>query len=205
MHISQALPTANHVVDLLKPHCTKIDIAGSIRREKAEVKDIEIVCLPRVETAKDLFGAEEVVGRSTYFTYAVFSIAKFIHKGVPAGKYMQIETHQGIMLDLFMASDFDYYRTLAIRTGSAEYAAVIIAAGWRKIGWCGSDKGLRKISDCIEVKDDQGKHKSWKCINPTAELPPHWNSEDEFFSWINVPYRSPKNREIGSSLYNEAL
>ena len=75
------------------------------------------------------------------------------------GKYMQIKLRENIILDLFMPDDFDYYRQYAIRTGSADYAAKIIATGWKKKGWCGSDKGLRKISDCVETKTPDGKSK----------------------------------------------
>jgi DNA polymerase/3'-5' exonuclease PolX len=46
------------VVDLLSPVCERIEVAGSVRREKAFVGDIEILCAPRVrhETQMDLFG-----------------------------------------------------------------------------------------------------------------------------------------------------
>lgn len=82
------------------------------------------------------------------FVELVKSLGRVI-KGKPDGRYMQIELPQRINLDLFMPEADDYFRQYAIRTGSAEYAAYTIAGGWRKIGWCGSDQGLRKTSDCI--------------------------------------------------------
>lgn len=205
MHLLQAQKIAYNIVDLLMPHCTIINIAGSIRREKPEVKDIEIVCLPKLQQSTDLFGSVEAGAPTNDFVHTVASLAKQVVKGKPDGKLMQIELHQGIMLDLFMPDPYDYYRQLAIRTGSADYAAKVIAGGWRNIGWCGSDKGLRKISDCTSIKDDEGKHKSWKCINDKAQHPPAWKSEQEFFDWIKVKWISPKNREINYSLYNAAL
>lgn len=40
---AEAHSIALAVLELLRPHCIRIEIAGSIRREKPEVKDIEIV------------------------------------------------------------------------------------------------------------------------------------------------------------------
>ncbi len=114
-------------------------------------------------------------------------------KGNPGGRMMQIQLPQRISLDLFTPEETDYFRQYCIRTGSREYVQHTIAAGWKRIGWCGSDKGLRKISDCIEHKQPDGKSK-WECINPMAELPPVWASEAEFFDWLGVAYIHPKVR-----------
>ena len=176
----------------LQPFCEKINIAGSVRRKKQEPKDIEIVCIPKIETQYDMFGTLFTSGRSTGFRDSVLALGEII-KGGTNGKYMQIKLSQGINLDLFMPDDFDYYRQYAIRTGSSDYAAKIIATGWKKKGWCGSDKGLRKISDCIQSKGTDCKSK-WKCVKENAELPPAWKSEEEFFNWINVKMLPPHER-----------
>lgn len=42
----EMLHLAVEVVKLLAPYCTRIAVAGSLRRGKAEVRDIEIVCAP---------------------------------------------------------------------------------------------------------------------------------------------------------------
>lgn len=104
--------------------------------------------------------------------------------------------HSSINLDLFMPDAPDYYRQLAIRTGSADYAQNIIASGWRKIGWCGvAGVGLRQTKDCYETKDAHGKS-TWHCNNPHATKPPHWQSEEDFFKWIQVPWVEPHLREV---------
>lgn len=41
-----ALKVAESLVSHLGPACTRIEIAGSVRRRKPEVKDIELVCVP---------------------------------------------------------------------------------------------------------------------------------------------------------------
>lgn len=194
MNLKAAQKIAVETCYKLEPYCEKINIAGSVRRLKQEVKDIEIVCVPKLETQYDMFGTPFSSGRNTGFRDVVLSLGEII-KGGANGKYMQIKLMQGINLDLFMPDDFDYYRQYAIRTGPADYAAKIIATGWKKKGWCGSDKGLRKISDCIEIKGSDGKSK-WKCAKENAELPPAWESEQHFFNWIQVPLIHPSKRIV---------
>ncbi|MBI5957894.1 MAG: hypothetical protein HY866_04110 [Chloroflexi bacterium] len=65
------LPLTQHLaaklVTALEPACEQIVVAGSVRRQKAQIGDIELVCIPRIEshTAEqiNLFG--EVVGQKT--------------------------------------------------------------------------------------------------------------------------------------------
>src|SRR6476620_865884 len=47
MKLADAEQVARNVVGLMRPFCDRIEIAGSVRRGVAEVKDIEIVCIPR--------------------------------------------------------------------------------------------------------------------------------------------------------------
>lgn len=176
----------------LSPFCDKINIAGSIRRKKPEVKDIEVICVPKKVEAYDMFGDVIGFGVCSNFTKKVKSLGK-IKKGNTEGRYMAIELPQGINLDLFMPEKNDYIRQYVIRTGSADYVSNIIAVGWRKIGWCGSDVGLRLMKDCIETKTPDGKSK-WKCIKPNAITPPVWEDEKEFFKWLRIPFIEPQKR-----------
>jgi DNA polymerase/3'-5' exonuclease PolX len=90
----------------------------------------------------------------------------------------------------------DYYRQLAIRTGSKDYSQKIIARGWLKMGWCGiDDEGLRRQSDSIGKKGNDGKT-HWKLVNKNGQKPPAWQSEKEFFNWLGVKYLPPEEREV---------
>ncbi|MDX2138587.1 MAG: hypothetical protein SF123_10875, partial [Chloroflexota bacterium] len=46
MNYADAKALADCVVNLLAPHCQRIDIAGSIRRKMSDIGDIDIVCEP---------------------------------------------------------------------------------------------------------------------------------------------------------------
>jgi DNA polymerase/3'-5' exonuclease PolX len=191
MELQKALTVADSIIASLSPHCDIINLGGSCRRMKSEVKDIEIICLPKTRTIKDVFGEDLRQVRKKDFIATVEGLG-IRKKGSPLnGKYVCIELKQEPMLDLFLPDADDYFRQLAIRTGPHEYSHKVLARGWRKKGWCGSDVGLRRIIDCIEYRPG-----TWKCVNPEAELPPAWKSEEEFLHWINVRYVHPSLRSV---------
>lgn len=178
---------ANFILGSIAPLCKSSDenrfepmvaIAGSIRRQKPEVKDIEIVCIPAP-------GNRYKIGM--YFN----NQGHYIVKGNFHGRYVQmVLKDKGIKLDLFMPQENDYYRMLAIRTGPAEtYSHKTIAVTWRKMGWVGTDDGLRLCSECVE------KGSKWICVKLQPTLPPVWKSEREFIEWLGLPYLEPKDRK----------
>lgn len=193
MQIDKAYVVAMELMALLEPHCLRVDIAGSVRRRKQDVKDIELVCLPKIseKVTPGLFENTTTMVVDSQFIETVNQFG-IILKGNPAsGKYVQIYiTDHQINLDLFIPSSVDYYRQLAIRTGPAEYSYAVIATAWKRKGWCGSDQGLRLMADCQERKDCSGKS-TWTCVNPEAETPPVWQSEKEFYEWLNIPWQEP--------------
>ena len=191
MELKNALLIADQVVEVLSPYCELINVAGSCRRLKPYVKDIEVVCLPKRETYIDLLSGERrKLNRTKKFFDAATTLGKILKGSFSDGKYVQIDLKQGIKLDLFMPVEQNYYRILAIRTGSADYSHRVIAEAWYKLGWCGVDGELRKIRDCIRVGD------KWKCSNPNPELPPVWTSEQDFFDWLKIECIEPQQREV---------
>lgn len=118
------LPTAKRYAEELKkrisPFCKKIEIAGSIRREKLSgIKDIELVVIPNtIETFGNLFENETV--RDPGFIKWVNSWDKV--KGDPRdGKYCQRIITEGVILDLFIAEPENFGWQLILRTGSSEF------------------------------------------------------------------------------------
>lgn len=185
---------ADRVVELLEPHCEVIHIAGSIRRQKEFAKDIEIVCIPKnVFEVTDLFGGG-VWKVCPEFIKVIEDIKVEIVKGNFGGRYMQVILKGGIKLDLFMPEKDDYYRQLVVRTGPAEFSAKEIAARWSSLGWAGTDKGLRRKSDCSARRNGEGKIVSWIIVNQDGEKPPPWPSEESFFEWLGIRYVEPRYR-----------
>lgn len=48
MKYLEAKAKSEELVELMRPYCTRIMVAGSVRRERANPKDIELVIQPKV-------------------------------------------------------------------------------------------------------------------------------------------------------------
>lgn len=139
MNIDKAENIANKYVELLKPFCKRIEIAGSIRRRKPEVKDIEIVCIRNTKYLAK-------------FCDTVNSLR--VLKGLPVGRYVKMSLEEGIALDLFMCFEINWGYIYAIRTGSADFSHLVLAASWVKQGFKGNDGNLWKDGKQIIIKEE---------------------------------------------------
>lgn len=197
MQYQDAYKIAEHITVRLAPHCEdeRCLVAGSIRRKKAECGDIEIVCQPKATMTQSLFPEADYMRQDPMFRETVLELGKPI-KGNPAGRMMQIELPQVIMLDLFMPQPDDFFRQFAIRTGSSQYSQNVIAIGWRKLGWVGTPDGLRKEEQSTPKENyfTGIKKITWTCSVSNPQLPPEWKSEEEFFEWLKVPFIIPEKR-----------
>ena len=140
MKLEEAKEIAEKYVNLFRPYSRRIEIAGSIRRKKPEVKDIEIVMIRN--TAK-LAEFKEIVEK----------LQKV--KGEAIGRYTQRILPEGIKLDLFFAIPENWGNTFAIRTGSADYSHEIIAKGWVKAGYKSENGFLHKAGKVIPIFEEE--------------------------------------------------
>ena len=136
MDIIDAKNIADKIVKQLKPHCKRIEIAGSIRREKPNPKDIEIVAIPKPYS----------IGLFEYGIATVVNKWQKIKGELPC-KYTQRLLPEGIKLDLFFAQPENWGLIFAIRTGSADYSHKVLASTWSKLGY--------KSVNGMLTKDDQ--------------------------------------------------
>ena len=139
---------ADNIVLLLKPHCYRIEIAGSIRREKDIVNDVEIVCIPKpYQTglfqnglAKTVNQWQKVKGELEY----------------NKTKYTQRILPEGIKLDLFFAEEGNWGNILLIRTGDWEFSKYFMGVLLPQKGYKQEDGFLKyndKIIFCKEEKE----------------------------------------------------
>lgn len=148
MRYEDAIVIANKTLQELAPYCERLEIAGSIRRKKPEVKDIEIVAIPK-PYGDGLFedGLAAIVNQWDKVK------GEMIYGKV---KYTQRILPTGIKLDLFFAEPGNWGLIYAIRTGSANYSHKVLASGWVKRGYKSKDgyihSGDRKI-DTPEEED----------------------------------------------------
>ena len=110
----------------LAPYCDLIEIAGSIRRRKGEVADVELVVIPQAFVT-DLFGTPQGDSVTAYLS------AELTRKGSPwalrlskagnrtFGRENKLLTFEGFPVDVFTATEANYGRDLLIRTGPFEW------------------------------------------------------------------------------------
>ncbi|GIV65253.1 MAG: hypothetical protein AB1457_17570 [Chloroflexota bacterium] len=100
----------------LLPYCDRLEIAGSIRRRKAEVGDIEIVVLPKPFV--DLFGNE-----NGYQDPVLAGV--WVNKA--GRRYKQYALPEGVNLDLFIVLPPAQWGVIfALRTGGAEFSHKLV-------------------------------------------------------------------------------
>jgi DNA polymerase/3'-5' exonuclease PolX len=135
MQLDKALEIAERTKELLAPYCERIEIAGSIRRKKPQVKDIELVAIPKPYD----------VGLFESGIATVVNQWEKVRGELPC-KYTQRLLPDGIALDLFFANHENWGLIYAMRTGSADYSHKVLATGWVKLGYK-SEGGQLCISD----------------------------------------------------------
>lgn len=183
MLLDSAILIADDVFSALYPHCERIAIAGSIRRRKPDVKDIEIVCIPK--------GSIQIKGKNRGKAQKVFvpcmgyieTVSQW-HKvrgeawDKSTQRFLSGEGAYGpwnINVDIFTAHKDNWGYIMAIRTGSADYSHHVLAAGWVKKGYHGEGGMLYKGAG--------------------TENPVPVREEEEIFNIIGIPFTNPQDRE----------
>lgn len=157
MLLAEIIPIAEHVKTELAPYCSRIEIAGSIRRKKAQCGDIELVAIP------DSYKLEE------YFKKQIGKI--IFSKNGP--KYKQFRL-QGCQIDLFLCSPDNWGLIFLIRTGSARFSERALAR-WKMVSNGGySNEGYLYTKSGVQVKTpeetDVFNKLGWQFIQPVARV-----------------------------------
>ena len=138
--LAEARGIADTAVALFAPVCERIVIAGSIRRKKKLVGDVELVCIPkwRADTV-GLFGEGAEINEQFDLAQALLRDGVLEHRLDSAGrhcfggKYQRVKLH-GFALDIFSTTAEQWGVILAIRTGPAEFAKKLVTNRLRG-GW----------------------------------------------------------------------
>jgi DNA polymerase/3'-5' exonuclease PolX len=145
--LAEAEAIALKVLEQLKPYCIRAEIAGSIRRKKADCGDVEIVAIPLPYSTGLLEdGIASVVNKWT-------KIKGEMNYGKT--KYTQRILPEGIKLDLFFAEEGNWGSVLAIRTGSADYSHKVLANGWVRQGFKSEGGYLFRDGERYEVREEK--------------------------------------------------
>jgi DNA polymerase/3'-5' exonuclease PolX len=117
----EAMTHALEIVGLLIPISSRIAIAGSLRRCKPDVGDIEIVCIPRIEP--DLFGNPIMASGRISHDLEVEYGYELLKDGE---HFKQFYAAPELKCDLFITTPEQWGVIFAIRTGSAEFSHKLV-------------------------------------------------------------------------------
>ena len=130
-NLVKAKQKAESLIALIDDVCLRVEIAGSIRRRKSQVKDIEIVALPKTKPGKDLFG--NTIEEISFLEIRLNGLLQhnndlsFDPELKRNGhKYKRLLWH-GVKVDLFIAGrSREYGALMAIRTGPWDFSKMLV-------------------------------------------------------------------------------
>jgi DNA polymerase/3'-5' exonuclease PolX len=149
-----AVQVARELCDALRPVTDRLIVAGSLRRRKSEVGDVEIIFVPHFENRQlDMFStapmnlAEERL--AALLTDGTLSKRPSATGGFAWGPKNKLALHRsGIPVDLFTATEANWWNYLVCRTGPADSnTAICMAARERGYKWNPYGEGFTRQSD----------------------------------------------------------
>jgi len=115
MELEKAKAIAVTVVKALEPYCDRVVVAGSIRRQKPTVRDIDLVVI-----ARDRWNLDRALMRMGNYKMSGIKIARVEMDSIP--------------LDIYFAASETFATLLLIRTGSVE-SNIRLATRAKKRRW----------------------------------------------------------------------
>jgi hypothetical protein len=158
--VQTSLPLA--AAERLAPACARIEVAGSVRRRKATVKDIELVCIPKrtpVNRLEMRLGVLLTTNDRPIFRSRrdlLTAMGRPVDNGPDVRRwgerykrfYLWANDRYGIVaVDLFLATLDNWGAIFAIRTGPDDFSKALVAhiryrtrrpTNSGKVSWCAS-------------------------------------------------------------------
>lgn len=183
---ADALAVVRALLPFLQPHCQRLIVAGSLRRRKSEVGDIELLFIPKITLAPD---PSDLFVKLVEINEMDQAIERLITAGILVkrqkangtetwGNQNKLAIHQasGIPIDFFATSQECWFNYLVCRTGGAvnntTIAATAKALGWQ---WNPYGTGFSRSS---------GLGRKIHSVH----------SEREVFEFVGLPYLEPWER-----------
>lgn len=186
LHKFEPVPTRGHE----RARCSRICAVGGFRRGKREMKDLEILYVPKYRRApdpSDLFGAEAEFDDSER-CIAEMVVARVIEPrlGVNGsrswGPSIKLARHcaTGLPVDIFMTPAANYYNRLVVTTGPRELNIRIASAAHAKDHeWEVSQGGFVP------------RGMTWQTAGGCRLT---MRSEEQLFKFVDLPFQAPPDR-----------
>lgn len=217
MNYGKAVYIADKFVEAIEPFCETrenglvyAEIAGSVRRHVAEVGDIEVVCIPKMETYEVVDGLFTKFETAHHRKFVEIVDSMNILKGdAKNGKYMRRYSGKAqIQFDIFCPTKENWGNMFAVRTGSKDFSSKVLANGWVKVGYHSSD-GFLYLEENMDynekskkwipkiILDENNEPKLDKNKKPIMVDPDIYLYEEiDVFNLIGMDYVEPEKRNL---------
>lgn len=158
---------AEKIVGEIAPHCAQLEIAGSLRRERPEIGDVDLVCLPSDRAAlmaRVLASAPQVLKDGTQEFVAIF------------GGRIQLDLWFAVppIVSLFDTAPTNFGSLLLCRTGSIGHNIFLVEHA--------KTLGLRW-------------NPHWGVMTPDGHTVLASETEEQIFAALNLPFIPPPKRQ----------
>lgn len=179
MNYTQAKSVADEIVAKLTPACSRIEIAGSVRREKQEdIHDVEVVAIAR--KAFPQFGSpitSPLEGLCASYREEGIMTPRLDKMGRPAwGEKFKRAIWNGVAFDLFIVTPETWGVLFLLRTGNADFSRGIVTI--RSYGGAMPDSGWH-------IKDGRLIADGHQLYTP---------EESDVFRFLDLPFIEPRSR-----------
>ena len=126
----EALKVAEEIAEVLRPCCVRFEIAGSLRRGKSRVSDVEVLFIPLIESRAD---PNDLFGNKILFDVANQQVEALTTRRVIEPRLnvdgrqswgyknkLAVHVATGIPVDFFATTEENWWVSLVVRTGSLE-------------------------------------------------------------------------------------
>jgi len=162
----------------LRPFCERIEVAGSIRRRRESVKDVEILAVPRDGRA-DFFGQSISDSLADYLQSQIgrgrWALRPNVRGATSFGALNKLMLYDGFPVDIFTATVENWGRDLMVRTGGAEWNRQI----------------MRRFNDLGHHGHAYGPHAVTYKDGTAADAP----DEAAMFRLLGWDYTPPESRQ----------
>jgi len=179
---------ALEIAQAFGPLCERIEIAGSIRRGKPWVKDIDLVVIPKMKSRKSLFGNAAELAETDFYEALCGYFASMTAEGQRLLRGKAWMGSKLISVDVYVATEESWATLLLIRTGSAEHNIYMCA----RARACGGK--LHADGSGLEVPG-QYDHIAQRTLNSRLIRA---KSEEEIFKALGIPTPAPNERECAN-------
>ena len=179
MSLQKGRLCSQRLIDWLTPFCVQIEVAGSIRRDRPEVGDVDLVVIPKLVVESDLFGV--VTGSRNLASEAILVRAGRESWTILKDGAAHISwSSQSIQVDLWFTTILHWGSVLMCRTGSVQHNIWIAERAKAMGGHWAPHQGLRLPGRAHLVSETEDEI---YCALGIAPIAPHARERGVLPAW----------------------